>query len=103
MVYRANINRLARNLKTSLPPNVPRNPYPTFHVGWLDDVDNGRNVGSFAWNDPSGEITAGIPIAMSYTPTHLPEAGHLVQLMVHGNIAQITSRIIVPDGFIVVP
>lgn len=104
MASHAAISRLARNIRRPDAPNwVPRQSYPTFHVGWLDDVDNGRNLGSFLWNDPSGAATAGVPISMSYTPDHLPEAGHLVQAMMLGGKLQIMNRIIVPDGVVIIP
>lgn len=104
MASHAALSRLARNIRRpDVPVWVPRNPFPTFHVGWLSDVDNGRNLASFQWNDPSGSVTAGVPIAMSYTPDHLPADDHLVQAMQWGNTLQIMSRIVVPDGVIIVP
>lgn len=104
MASHAAISKLARNIRRpDLPPWAPRTQYPVFHVGFLSNVDSGRNVASFEWNDPSGEITAGVPYALSYSPTHLPEAGHLVQMLQYGSSLQIFNRIIVPDDFIIVP
>lgn len=104
MASHVSISRLARNIRRpDVPVWVPRSQHPVFHVGMLDDVDNGRNLASFAWNDPSGAITAGVPIAMSYTPDHLPASGHVVQAMQWGNTLQIMNRIIVPSGFITIP
>lgn len=98
----AAISRLARNIRRPDAPSwVPRQKYPTYHVGWLDDVDNGRNLASFAWNDPSGAVTAGVPISMAYTPDHLPAAGHLVEAVLRDGKLQIMNRIIVPDGVVI--
>lgn len=105
MASHSSISRLARNIRNpDLPPWLPRPAHPVLHLGYLDDVDIGRNVVNYAWNDPSGVITQGVPYLQSYTDTHQPAAGHLVQLLQYGGgNAMILGRQVVPDGFIIVP
>lgn len=99
MASSVSIDRLARHVRRSDSPAwLPRAPQVTLHQGVLDDVDPGRNVVNFAFNDPSGLILPGVRYLQAYSATNLPQAGDVVWAQHFGTDLMILGRHVVPDA-----
>lgn len=96
------LSRLARAIKSpGNPAWLPRTPQSSYHQGTLTGVDHGNGVADFQFADPSGIVVPGVRILQTYSPTYLPQEGHVVWMHLYGTDPMIIGQHVPSTGFLI--